>query len=513
MKKQIFIFCFIFTLLAAFFIHSQIKQDYSNSIFSIPFPIQQFGIVKTQILVHPCNGPDTINITLQNTVTSVKLFWRKNSNPWDSVTMINTGGYNWRGIFYTSGSGSYGYYIKFLDSIGRVGTAPAGAPANYYNFIVGPDTLKPVITHTPIENIPLVSWPATVNATITDNCGIDSVWVRWKINNGITRYFKLINTSGNNYSAIFNSMDVAIGDVIHYKIFSQDNSSQHNKDSTYQIDFNIINQIYNCVGTDSALTGIPFNTYWFGSRTQMLYTASEIIASGGQAGSISRIGFYIYSSSSQPMNGFTIRMQNININSLTGFVYSDWTTCYNGNYTVPGTGLQFITLQTPFNYFGTNSLLIEICFGNTSYTTASIVRGTNTENKVYSEFHDIQTACTTFQSPTVQAIRPNICMVIIPISGVNNNKGSIPSRYNLSQNYPNPFNPVTRINFDIPKQGLVSLKIYDILGREVKVLVNEIKTPGSYSVDYNASNFSSGTYFYRLESGGFSDVKRMLMIK
>jgi hypothetical protein len=90
---------------------------------------------------------------------------------------------------------------------------------------------------------------------------------------------------------------------------------------------------------------------------------------------------------------------------------------------------------------------------------------------------------------------------------------NIPSVFSLSNNYPNPFNPVTRIDFDIPKNGFVSLKVFDVLGREVQTLINENKEAGRYSVDFNGSDLTSGVYFYRLESEGFSDVKRMVLIK
>lgn len=89
----------------------------------------------------------------------------------------------------------------------------------------------------------------------------------------------------------------------------------------------------------------------------------------------------------------------------------------------------------------------------------------------------------------------------------------IPLNCSLSQNYPNPFNPVTSIDFDIPKKGFVSLRVYDLLGREVQTLVNEEKQAGSYSVDFNSEDFSSGVYFYRLEADGFSNVKKMILIK
>jgi len=89
----------------------------------------------------------------------------------------------------------------------------------------------------------------------------------------------------------------------------------------------------------------------------------------------------------------------------------------------------------------------------------------------------------------------------------------IPEKFELNQNYPNPFNPSTKINFSIPKQAFVSLKIYDMLGREVAQLVNQELTPNTYSIDFNASTLSSGVYFYKLESPGFSDIKRMMLVK
>ncbi|MBK7159744.1 MAG: T9SS type A sorting domain-containing protein [Ignavibacteria bacterium] len=86
-------------------------------------------------------------------------------------------------------------------------------------------------------------------------------------------------------------------------------------------------------------------------------------------------------------------------------------------------------------------------------------------------------------------------------------------RYSLSQNYPNPFNPTTKINFSLPKNGIVTLKVYDVLGKEVMTLINEQKNAGSYEVEFNAGNLSSGAYFFRMQSGVFSEIKRMMLIK
>jgi len=90
---------------------------------------------------------------------------------------------------------------------------------------------------------------------------------------------------------------------------------------------------------------------------------------------------------------------------------------------------------------------------------------------------------------------------------------NLPKKYDLSQNFPNPFNPVTRINYAIPKQGFVTLKIYDIAGREVKTLVNEFRQAGYYTVDFNGTSLASGVYFYRIQSGTYLSVKKMVLIK
>jgi len=85
--------------------------------------------------------------------------------------------------------------------------------------------------------------------------------------------------------------------------------------------------------------------------------------------------------------------------------------------------------------------------------------------------------------------------------------------YSLEQNYPNPFNPSTKITFQIPESGLVSLKIYDVLGIEIATLLNEEKNPGKYELDFNASYLSSGIYFYTLRAGNFTSIKKMILIK
>ena len=91
--------------------------------------------------------------------------------------------------------------------------------------------------------------------------------------------------------------------------------------------------------------------------------------------------------------------------------------------------------------------------------------------------------------------------------------GIIPSRYELSQNYPNPFNPTTKIVYNIPQEGVVTLKVFNMIGQEVASLVNEVKSAGSHQINFNAKELASGMYIYRIQVGSFTSAKKMLLIK
>ncbi|MEO8512558.1 MAG: T9SS type A sorting domain-containing protein [Ignavibacteria bacterium] len=107
------------------------------------------------------------------------------------------------------------------------------------------------------------------------------------------------------------------------------------------------------------------------------------------------------------------------------------------------------------------------------------------------------------------------------VVGANQTSSEIPSKLELSQNYPNPFNPTTKIKFQIPlsrgvSEGrgvLTQLTIYDALGKEVQTLVNSELQPGSYETDWDASAYPSGVYYYKLESGSFTETRKMVLIK
>jgi hypothetical protein len=100
-----------------------------------------------------------------------------------------------------------------------------------------------------------------------------------------------------------------------------------------------------------------------------------------------------------------------------------------------------------------------------------------------------------------------------PLAVENRNDLETPKEFSLSQNFPNPFNPNTVISWQLPVSSQVTIKVYDVIGDEVAVLVNEEKPAGTYEINFNASNLATGIYFYKLQAGSFVETKKMLLIK
>ncbi|MCW9065294.1 MAG: T9SS type A sorting domain-containing protein, partial [Ignavibacteriaceae bacterium] len=90
---------------------------------------------------------------------------------------------------------------------------------------------------------------------------------------------------------------------------------------------------------------------------------------------------------------------------------------------------------------------------------------------------------------------------------------SAPNSYDLSQNYPNPFNPATKIKYSVPVEGLVNIAVFNILGEKVADLVNSVQKAGNYELTFNATNLASGMYIYRMESGNYVSIKKMMILK
>ena len=99
------------------------------------------------------------------------------------------------------------------------------------------------------------------------------------------------------------------------------------------------------------------------------------------------------------------------------------------------------------------------------------------------------------------------------MTSVSSNGDNLPSTYSLAQNFPNPFNPSTSIKYELPRTLHVNLSVYDMLGRQVLVLVNEKKDAGIHEVHFNATNLASGVYFYRIQAGSYVETRKLCLIR
>ncbi len=133
-------------------------------------------------------------------------------------------------------------------------------------------------------------------------------------------------------------------------------------------------------------------------------------------------------------------------------------------------------------------------------------------DKTLNQFYNLMQQSTFLINPSIK--KRNYSLLIGTAEYINSLKTDLmPHEFSLYQNYPNPFNPTTTIRYQVPMKSHVNITIYDILGNEVKTLVNKEEQPGSYEVEFNGQNISSGVYFYRITSGSFTQTKKMLLLK
>ena len=153
----------------------------------------------------------------------------------------------------------------------------------------------------------------------------------------------------------------------------------------------------------------------------------------------------------------------------------------------------------------------------TTYWVNDLYNGTSTQ-ALGSELSSFDVSLSSYGSDIYTISTQEEMVNLPPIPPFEDQVVSLPENFHLHQNFPNPFNPSTTIRYSIVEPGNVSIKIYDVLGREVKTLVNEVRTVGTYSSTWNGYNnfgnkVSSGIYFYRMESGSFIEAKKMILLK
>jgi fibronectin type 3 domain-containing protein len=153
--------------------------------------------------------------------------------------------------------------------------------------------------------------------------------------------------------------------------------------------------------------------------------------------------------------------------------------------------------------------------------------GLGTGNPIVNSFNDTLTthdtnyyySITTFDDGTttgdILESGPSYTQTITPgqLTSLEDDQNALPTTFQLHQNYPNPFNPTTKINYELPITNYVELSIFNTLGQRVTTLVSEQQLAGRYSVEWDASRYSSGVYYYRIKANKFEDVKKMILLR
>lgn len=180
---------------------------------------------------------------------------------------------------------------------------------------------------------------------------------------------------------------------------------------------------------------------------------------------------------------------------------------------------QMILCAEKMEWFDINSgISIWVDYGGTNYY-GRIFRTTNSGSNWILKNHNLETVnirtlLTTNGFIFAGTLGNSVLKrSISEIIGIQNTGKDIPIAYSISQNYPNPFNPETRIRYSLPRSSIVSLVVYDALGRKIETLVDESQRAGTYEATFNASAIPSGVYFYRLTAEGFSETRKMVVIK
>jgi hypothetical protein len=248
---------------------------------------------------------------------------------------------------------------------------------------------------------------------------------------------------------------------------------------------------------DSPSPDADFINFWAANDTANLFISYQV------AGNITSSYFYhVYIDADTNVNtgyrykdsasvGAELMVENDGLWKYTGTGGSNWSWSQIGGFHKANTGGR-TEMSIPLSALPSGIKSVRLIFQTTSNVGPSYtfmeIDPKNYENQFY-----------TFSFNT--------------ITGIKRTSQDINTNFILSQNYPNPFNPSTTINYSVPKAGFVTIKVYDVLGRAVATIVNANKPAGNYSVEFNASKLVSGIYFYRMESGSYTQTKKLLLLK
>jgi Zn-dependent metalloprotease len=368
--------------------------------------------------------------------TNLWLIWGNDSTMVDSLKLQASGNnYYTVAIPGVIEPEQVNYYIYAGDSVGLSAASPADAPLRFHSFYAGPDTIPPEILHTPVKDLQISSWPAEVSAVVTDNIGIDSVWVEYMINDSLPAYsFPLTEIDSGLYTGPFypDSGNITADDTVFYRLLARDSSSNFNEARHPSAGFH---------------------------------------------------SFAVYQRPPAPAN--------VQINSEKGNIILTWDVVEENDNIF----YKIFKSDSDSNFSFLDSTTTD------TYTDTSVILGDR-------HFYYLRTISGQWESDpsdTVDALVEEIVSL--------EKSTLLPVKFALWQNFPNPFNPSTVISWQLAASSNVDLSIFNLLGQKVVTLISENQPAGYYQVEWDATNFASGIYYYRLEAGEFREVKKMILIR
>jgi subtilisin-like proprotein convertase family protein len=472
--------------------------NYFNSLKASLFGTAKFIITPLKDIETSIPRIIKVNVISENDIVikdSIKLFYRSDNSLYTFIKMTATGSPNEYSATlpaFALGTNVY-YYISIYDILGNYTFLPGTAPSEPYKYFEGVDTKPPVITNIPITQKTKYDFPFSLFAGINDNIGIDSVFLEYNFNGG--SYYKKAFTNYRD-SIYYVTIDPDSSTInamtdLTYRITAVDNSSRLNRmtfpETGYQQvkvfpGFRYISEKTKAI-TDNDPAGI----------NDTIKITNDFI--------INDIKIFIHASHS--------RFSDLSANITPPF--SNTSELFQN----PGLGTQFENARDP-------NIILEqdayLSMRNFESIDSGAVTGEYRPDTVnlnnFANNHSKGNWILNLSDNRQGAAGTLIDWGLI-FNAVGETNGELPDQFYLAQNFPNPFNPSTRIRYSILYGSNVEIKVFDILGRERDVLVNEYKPAGNYEIEFTTrgKGFSSGIYFYKLTAGNFTSVKKMIILK
>ncbi len=430
---------------------------------------------------------------------SLRFFYQINQSGYQELELNPTGNIDEYSVTISDPGAEiqFDYYFKIADELGEKIFYPHLGPDSTFSFFIGIDLIAPVIVHNSLIGTPKYNFPLYVYSRVTDNIGLDSVYLEYRVNENEWIKKEMIFLGNDIFISTINLLpeELTTGDLIDYKLTAVDISSNSNvatKPESNFFRFDVAEGTY-----FYSEPNIAIREHIIASTNDTISVTDEI--------TIEDINIY-FKSDHPRFSDLHIRLYDPSGNQYD-LVNRDWFETENENAGSPS----IIFDQDAYFTFD-EAVLVD---ADSATGTFAPVHSDLTQLNGTSALGDWRLRVF---DKGINDIKGNWLEWGLIIKGhgttsVDDKDDTLVNEYQLFQNYPNPFNPTTRIKYQVASIEKVIIKVYDILGREITTLVNEVKSPGTYEVYFNASNLTSGVYFYQLTSNGFSQTKKLLLLK